>query len=66
MAPGTTVMQPSAASARRSRFWLVTYSSACQRVIMLMRLPTLALPATALTAGSSNQRTSLEIASLSK
>ena len=42
---------------------LVTYSSACQRVIMLMRLPTLALPATAPTAGSANQRTSLEIAS---
>jgi hypothetical protein len=35
------------ASARRSRFCAVTYSTACQRVTRLMRLPTLALPATA-------------------
>ena len=37
------------------------YSSACQRVITLTRLPTLALPATAPTSGSANQRTSLRI-----
>ncbi len=55
-APGTTVMTPSADKARRSRFWAVTYSSACQRVIKLTRLPTRALPATAPTSGSSNQR----------
>ena len=34
-------------SARRSKFWLVMYSSACQRVHRFTRLPTLALPATA-------------------
>ncbi len=31
-------------SARRSKFWLVMYSRACQRVQRLTRLPTLALP----------------------
>ena len=50
-APGTTVSVSSADSARRSRFCATIYSSACQRVIMLMRLPTLALPATAPTFG---------------
>ena len=54
---------PSAASARRSRFCATIYSSACQRVIMLVRLPTFALPATAPTLGSANQRTSRAIVS---
>ena len=40
--------------ARRSKFWLVMYSSACQRVQRLTRLPTLALPATAPTLGIGN------------
>ena len=53
----------SAASARRSRFCAMIYSSACQRVIMLMRLPTLALPATAPIFWSANQRISCEIVS---
>ena len=61
--PGTTVSVPSAASARRSRFCATMYSSACQRVIMLMRLPTLALPATAPISGSANQRTRRAIVS---
>ena len=60
-APGTTVSVSSADSARRSRFCATIYSSACQRVIMLMRLPTLALPATAPISGSVNQRTSREM-----
>ena len=36
----------------------MTYSSACQRVMRLSRLPTTALPATAPTLGSANQRAS--------
>ena len=55
-APGTTVMQSKAPNARRSRFCAVMYSSACQRVSRLMRLPTLALPATAPIDLSPNQR----------
>ena len=47
MAPGTTVTTLKRSSARRSKFWLVMYSRACQRVHRLTRLPTLALPATA-------------------
>ena len=47
MAPGTTMTTSKRSSARRSKFWLVMYSSACQRVHRLTRLPTLALPATA-------------------
>ena len=47
MAPGTTVTTWKRSSARRSKFWLVMYSRACQRVHRLTRLPTLALPATA-------------------
>ena len=46
-APGTTGMQLSRSKARFSRFWLVMYSSACQRVSQRLRLPTLTLPATA-------------------
>ena len=57
-APGTTVSVSSADSARRSRFCAMIYSSACQRVTMLTRLPTLALPATAPILGSANQRAS--------
>jgi hypothetical protein len=45
-------------SARRSRFCEVTYSTACQRVTRLTRLPTLALPAIAPISASSNQRAS--------
>ena len=52
MAPGTTETQLSSASARRSTFCAVMYSSACQRVSRFTRLPTLALPATAATCGS--------------
>ena len=58
IAPGTTVMQLSSAKARRSVFWLVMYSMACQRVTRLIRLPTLALPATAPTVGSASGATS--------
>ena len=47
MAPGTTVMTWKRSRARRSKFWLVMYSRACQRVHRLTRLPTLALPAMA-------------------
>ena len=50
-APGTTVIALSRASARRSRFCAVIYSSACQRVTRLTRLPTFALPATAPSRG---------------
>ena len=50
-APGTTGMQFSKSNARFSRFWLVTYSSACQRVSQLIRLPTFTFPATAPTLG---------------
>ena len=50
-APGTTMIAPRPASARRSSSWAVTYSIACQRVTRLTRLPTLALPATAPIAG---------------
>ena len=51
-------MQLSSENARRSRFWLVTYSIACQRVTRLTRLPTFALPATAPTCGSCSGSTS--------
>ena len=51
IAPGTTLTAPMVFKARRSKFWLVMYSRACQRVQRLMRLPTLALPATAPTFG---------------
>ena len=51
-APGTTVMQSSRSKARFSRFWLVMYSRACQRVIQRSRFPTFTLPATAPTAAS--------------
>ena len=44
---GTTLTAPMVFSARRSKFWLVMYSSACQRVQRFTRFPTLALPATA-------------------
>ena len=44
----------SVARARRSRFCAEIYSSACQRVSMLRRFPTFALPATAPSAGSRN------------
>ena len=37
-APGTTGMQFSRSKARFSRFWLVMYSSACQRVSQRLRL----------------------------
>jgi hypothetical protein len=47
MAPGTTMTTSKRSRARRSKFWLVMYSRACQRVQRLTRLPTLALPATA-------------------
>src|ERR1700753_528519 len=47
MAPGTTMTTSNRSKARRSKFWLVMYSRACQRVHRLTRLPTLALPATA-------------------
>ena len=56
MAPGTTLTAPMRSRARRSKFWLVMYSSACQRVQRLTRLPTLALPATAPTFGFSEVR----------
>src|SRR5207248_9519713 len=52
IAPGTTLTAPNVFSARRSKFWLVMYSSACQRVQILIRFPTLALPAIAPTFGS--------------
>ncbi len=58
-APGTTGMQLSRSKARFSRFWLVMYSSACQRVSQRLRLPTLTLPATAPMRGSAKWRTSL-------
>src|SRR5438128_249273 len=61
-APGTTVMQFSKSKARFSMFWLVTYSSACQRVSQRERLPTFTLPATAPTLGSEKCRSSLLIA----
>ena len=44
-------------------FWLVMYSSACQRVSQRDRLPTLTLPATAPTVGSTKWRTNLRMAS---
>ena len=63
-APGTTVIAPSRASARRSRFCAVIYSSACHLVTMFTRLPTLALPATAASLSSAaNQRASRAIVS---
>ena len=55
--------RPSVLSARRSKFWLVMYSSACQRVHRLTRLPTLALPATAPTLGFKKCGTRREMAS---
>ena len=63
MAPGTTLTALSVFSARRSKFWLVMYSKACQRVHRLTRLPTLALPAMAATRGLLKCGTSFEIAS---
>ena len=55
--------QFSMTNARRSRFWLVTYSTACHRVIKFTRLPTLALPATAPTRLSARGCTRCRIAS---
>ena len=63
MAPGTTVTTSKRSKARRSKFWLVMYSSACQRVHRFTRLPTLALPATAPILGSAKWQTSLDTAS---
>ena len=63
MAPGTTLTAFKVFSARRSKFWLVMYSSACQRVHRLTRLPTLALPAMAPTRGSLKCGTRCEMAS---
>ena len=62
-APGTTVMQFKRSNARFSMFWLVMYSSACQRVSQRERLPTFTLPATAPTWGSEKWRISLPRAS---
>ena len=62
-APGTTVMQFSKSNARFSMFWLVMYSSACQRVSQRERLPTLTLPAIAASFESEKCRISLLIAS---
>ena len=44
--------------ARRSRFWLVAYSSAWKRVMRFIWLPTTAVPATAPTSGSAKCRVS--------
>ncbi len=63
MAPGTTLTAFRVFNARRSKFWLVMYSSACQRVQRLTRLPTLALPAIAATRESRKCGTSREMAS---
>ena len=65
-APGTTVMQSRSEKARRSMFWLVTYSSACHRVTRLIRFPTLALPATAPTVARASGATRWVTASDSK
>ena len=54
-------MQFKLANARRSMFCEVMYSSACQRVTMLMRFPTFALPATAPICGSTKRRASARI-----
>ena len=44
--------------ARRSRLKAVTYSTCCQSVSSVCRLPTFTVPDTAPTPGSANQRTS--------
>jgi hypothetical protein len=51
-------MQFSTSYNRRSRLKPITYSMCCQVATMLLRLPTLTLPATAPTAGSANGCTS--------
>ncbi|CAM5674678.1 hypothetical protein SALBM217S_10620 [Streptomyces griseoloalbus] len=56
-APGTVGMQCSRSYMRRSRLKPMTYSMCCQRPSMPLRLPTLALPAVAPTAGSANGST---------
>ena len=63
MAPGTTVMAFSRERARRSTFWLVTYSSDCQRVTSRSRVPTFTLPATEPMVGSWKKATILDRAS---
>ena len=64
IAPGTTLTAPRTSNARRSKFWLVMYSRACQRVHKFTRFPTLALPAIAPTLGLMKCGTSREMASL--
>ncbi len=62
-APGTTGMQFSKSKARFSRFWLVMYSRACQRVSQRLRFMTFTFPATAATFGFAKWRTSRGTAS---
>ena len=50
-APGTTEMQLRTEYARRSKFWLVTYSMAWNAVKRPLTLPTAMLPQTAVTSG---------------
>ena len=64
--PGRPLCSPRLANARRSRFCAVMYSSACQRVSRLIRLPTLALPATAPIDLSPNHRVRRAMVSGSK
>jgi len=56
-------MQFNKSKARFSMFWLVMYSSACQRVSQRERLPTFTLPATAPIFGLEKWRTKWRIAS---
>ncbi len=64
-APGTTVMQFNKSNARFSIFWLVMYSSACQRVNHRERFPTFTFPATAPSVASEKCRSNCRIASVS-
>ncbi len=66
IAPGMVGMQRSRSYMRRSRLKPITYSMCCQAPMIVLRLPTLALPATAPTSGSAKGCTNCRTVSGSK